>query len=118
MNVEINERLDLSEYDDFLKNAQNRTFYHSRNYIHFLKDMLELNPNFITARINGKIVGTLPFFSKKSQSGIVVNSLPFFGSYGGIVSNNQCEKEILSCIISRFYLISYHNGHCNMYVVS
>lgn len=98
MNVDITENLDMEEYQDFLKNIKSGTFYHSRNYINFLQDTLELNPNFITARLNGKIVGILPFFAKKSQYGLVVNSLPFFGSFGGIVSENQCEREILSCL--------------------
>ena len=91
------------------KNKNKVNFFLFLNLLYFILEFFSLtslplffsfmiNPNFITARLNGKIVGILPFFAKKSQYGLVVNSLPFFGSFGGIVSENQCEREILSCL--------------------
>jgi lipid II:glycine glycyltransferase (peptidoglycan interpeptide bridge formation enzyme) len=47
------------------------------------------------AKENENFIGFLPFFVSKSKLGTVVNSLPFFGSFGGIISNKKCNKEIL-----------------------
>ena len=50
----------------------------------------------ITARDSNEIKGILPFFAKNTIHGMVVNSLPFFGSYGGVIANSvDIHKKIL-----------------------
>lgn len=94
MNSEIIQNIDYSDYEDFMKNNFS-SFYHSKNYILFLKDLLKIDPFFIQVKEKNETISMMPFFMKKSKHGIVINSLPFFGSYGGIVSNNDCTKSIL-----------------------
>ncbi len=42
-----------------------------------------------------KIIGFLPLFSKSGPYGDVINSLPFFGSNGGIISKTKQAEDIL-----------------------
>ncbi len=94
MNVEILQNIDYTEYENFIKNNPS-SFYHSKNHILFLKDLLKIDPYFIQVKEKNEIIGVMPFFQKKSEYGMVINSLPFFGSYGGIVTKNDCSKLIL-----------------------
>jgi len=110
---EITSSIDFTKYDNLINKIESSTFYHSKNHLKFLESMLKLKINFITVKEKNELVGVMPFFEKKEKYGIVINSLPFFGSYGGIISNtsdievqiikelNQInkEKDILSSVI-------------------
>ena len=95
MKSEIIQNIDYLEYENFIKNNFS-SFYHSKNHILFLKDLLKIEPYFIQVKEKNEMIGIMPFFMKKSKHGSVLNSLPFFGSYGGSVSRNDCTKLILS----------------------
>lgn len=83
-------------YDEFLKNNF-CTFYQSKNYLNFLEKLLKIKTEFIIAIENKKTIGVMPFFRKKTKFGVVLNSLPFFGSYGGVISKNiQAKKNIIN----------------------
>ena len=87
--------LDFSEYEDLVQNTNESTFYCSKNHLNFL-EITGAKSQFITIHENKKLVGVLPFFSKKEKYGTVINSLPFFGSYGGtITKNKEYDKKIL-----------------------
>jgi len=93
MYAEIIDNLDYDEYDYFIRNNDEGTFYHSFKHLEFLKEVLDSRPFFITVRENNNLIGVLPFFEKKSSYGKVINSLPFFGSYGGFVSNELSVQK-------------------------
>lgn len=93
MIVEIEQKVDSEEYQSFLKEKRDSTFYHSIKHLTFLSDLLNSKPNFVTARQGTKLLGIMPFFVKDSIYGKVVNSLPFFGSYGGCVCDTP-ESQI------------------------
>jgi len=95
MATQVEQQIDFEEYENILKNSKQSTFYHSRNHLSFLADLLKLTPNFLTIRENNNLKGVLPFFVKKSIHGSVVNSLPFFGSYGGCVSDNIKHQKLI-----------------------
>lgn len=94
MNAEIIQNIDYIEYENFIKNNPS-SFYHSKNHILFLKDLLKIDPYFIQIKEKNEMMGIMPFFLKKSKHGLVINSLPFFGSYGGIVNKIDCAKLVL-----------------------
>ena len=89
MNSSSNSLFDLINKNNF------STFYHTKNHLLFLKDILNLEPYFFQVTEHDKILGVMPFFMKKSKFGSVVNSLPFCGSYGGVVTTKNCEEMIL-----------------------
>jgi len=95
LKVEISKNIDFNEYDNIIQKTPYSSFYQTKNHLIFLKDLLKITPHFIQVKNENKIIGVMPFFSKKSKFGMVINSLPFFGSYGGFVENVECNKLIL-----------------------
>jgi hypothetical protein len=95
LKVELLQKINLEEYENFINKNNFSTFYHTKNHLLFLKDLLNLEPYFFQVTEHDEILGVMPFFMKKSKFGSVINSLPFFGSYGGLVATKNCEKLIL-----------------------
>lgn len=96
MTIELETNINQSEYNNFVFNNINSTFYQSLHHIMFLERILQIKAKFIVKKKNSEILGILPFFEKKTEYGKVINSLPFFGSYGGIIStDNITKKEII-----------------------
>ena len=80
-----------TEYDEFVKKNPS-TFYQSSKHLKFLENILKINAKFIVARDNNEMVGVMPIFCKETKFGKVINSLPFFGSYGGVIG----QKNLIS----------------------
>ena len=96
MEIEVKKTVENEEYEQFLKKNTNVTFFHSKKHLNFLSNILELEPKFIVARKQKEITGIIPFFIKRSVYGNVINSLPFFGSHGGIISeDHEIMKPLL-----------------------
>jgi hypothetical protein len=84
----LNERLN-KKYCDFLNSCEDAFFYHTLEYKAFLQNLLSCEEEYYVAIEGGKIIGVLPLLKKNGEYGVVYNSLPYFGSYGGIISNNK-----------------------------
>ena len=98
---------DEVEYEEFLKGVPNALIYATIKYRNFLKRTLSGSTDlYLVARDNGAIVGALPtFLSSKGPWGPLLNSLPFFGSHGGILTAGSAGNEAIE-----FALIAgYHN---------
>jgi hypothetical protein len=78
-------------YEDFLKRTEHSLFYHTIKYRNFLRKILPSSKSIYIIAINsGKIVGALPLFiSNLDNNSSVINSLPFYGSHGGILISNN-----------------------------
>jgi len=103
---EIINSIDYNEYDDLVNNTNYSTFYHSKNHIKFLESILGIKPNFITVKEDNELVGVMPYFEKKEEYGIIINSLPFFGSYGGAISNNS---NVVEKLVEELNLVNKEN---------
>jgi len=94
MKIEL--ETNLQQYEEFVKD-NSCTFYQSIKHLKFLESLLKINTEYFIAKENENIIGVLPFFRKKTKFGVVINSLPFFGSYGGIISERiDAKKNILN----------------------
>jgi len=112
LKVEIIEKIDWLEYDSFLDSV-NSTFFHSSKFLKLLNNLLEAKNLFIKVKDGNEISGIIPMFVKDTKYGKVQNSLPYFGSYGGVLSkkieisklilnelnNFNQENEVLSSVI-------------------
>jgi len=58
----------------------------------------------LAARDCGRLVGVLPFFrSQETEHGVVINSLPWFGSHGGCLVHRQApQKDVRRSLLSAF----------------
>ena len=96
MILKIVDNIDTSQYEKFLNCNTHSTFYHSKKHLVFLEKILACKSKFIIMKDKNEIKGVLPFFLKKTKYGNVVNSLPFFGSYGGLIAkDDKIIKQLL-----------------------
>lgn len=74
--------------------------YHSRVYVDFLCDLLGATDRSLVALTDeGEVTGVLPMLARPGPAGIVLNSLPFYGSHGGVLTE---EPEIAQSLIDAF----------------
>ena len=94
MKIEITSIPD--QYKNFVE-ENTSTFYQSIKHLKFLECILKENVQAVTVKKNNELKGIMPFISKKTKFGQVINSLPFFGSYGGIIAQDtKIKKEIIN----------------------
>jgi hypothetical protein len=97
--VVLSEQLE-EKYNEFLLKYDKSLFYHSLKYRNFLKKIINGKDNYLIALENNDIKGVLPlFFIENKEHGRIYNSLPYYGSNGGVMSNN---KEISLQLINEY----------------
>jgi hypothetical protein len=90
-------------YDAFLRSVDDSVLYSSSRYGEFLKAVLPRSESKYLCAVRGdELVGVLPaFVFRGSRFGNVLNSLPFFGSYGGVTvapearDSDQIKRELI-----------------------
>jgi hypothetical protein len=97
MKVEIKLYTDelKNSYNNFLNISKNSMFYHSLSYRKFLKETFSnCEDYYFCAFIENEIHAVLPIFVQPGKFGNVLNSLPFFGSNGGIIYRGEKLNEV------------------------
>ena len=108
MKIEVLDKSRYEEYENFLLSQEHSLFYHSAKYKEFLEDLLGCESRYLLAYDNNKIVAALPLMIKNGSLGKVVNSLPYYGSNGGIIcQSNDNQSEILAAFEKSLSLIDY-----------
>lgn len=73
-------------YERMLQEREDTLLYTSLKYRNLLRQHVEARDYYLIARRENKVVGALPLFLKKNpEYGNVLNSLPFYGSNGGVI---------------------------------
>jgi hypothetical protein len=87
VDVRLLTRADDAAYGALVASRSDSLIYLSLAYRNFLEEMLPHGRAvYLAAEEDGRIVGVLPAFVGDSVAyGKVINSLPFFGSHGGVV---------------------------------
>lgn len=82
-------------YEELLMGCSSAMLYHSLAYRQFLKDFLPSHSEdcYLLAFDSGRLVGALPTFLVDGPNGVVLNSLPFFGSHGSIILAKNSSPE-------------------------
>lgn len=83
-----------SSYNTFLE-SMSATLYYSLPFKNLLEDFLQCSSHYMVALEGDKVCGILPLMSKNGLYGEVLNSLPFYGSNGGIIANNAEASFLL-----------------------
>lgn len=77
---------DEEEYETVLKTNEHNLLYSSIKYRNLLRRIVGGEDYYLIAKQDSQIVGIFPAFLKRnSKYGNVLNSLPFYGSNGGII---------------------------------
>lgn len=101
-------------YEKFLHSVKHSLLYTSIKYRNFLKRILIDSQDFyLVAYESGELVGALPTFVKyNAHYGNVLNSLPFYGSNGGlIISPYATNIDEVRCALLKALntLVTEHN---------
>jgi hypothetical protein len=84
------------EYNRFLAKHPTALFYSSWNYKEFLKELIGCEAAYLVAAEGSAIKGVLPLMFMEANGGRVYNSLPYFGSNGGVIADGErAEKELI-----------------------
>jgi hypothetical protein len=92
--VEFNDSYS-GRYEDFLNSSNTSLLYYSLKYKMFLEELLNCKSRYLLALEKDKIIGVLPLMEKNGAFGKVINSLPFYGSNGGALSNDLSVRTAL-----------------------
>lgn len=96
-----------NEYENLICAKPSGLLYHSLQYRNFLSKILkESNPYYLVAFQDEQMIGALPTFLKRNtRLGNVLNSLPFYGSNGGIITSPSVQNhhEIRLALLQAFY---------------
>ena len=82
-------------YREYLQRAPGSLLYHSPRYGDLLKLLLGCRAEYLIAVDGDEIVGALPLMFAEGDDGCVCNSLPYYGSHGGIITENAAARELL-----------------------
>ncbi len=82
-------------YDEFLLQIDTSLLYYSRSYKILLESLLSCRSQYWLA-VNGEnIEGILPLMEMDGPYGRVINSLPYYGSNGGIIALTDAARVML-----------------------
>lgn len=95
-------------YARFVGQRSDAMLYHGIKFRDFLIDLLGVRPVYRTA-INaaGEVVGAMPVMAVEGPQGTVLNSLPFFGSNGGVLA---ATPEAANSLIGDFNAMASEPG--------
>jgi len=81
-------------YENFVSN-QETLVYSSPQYLDLITQFVKETPKLMLLTSRGQIQGAIPFLEKTGRFGTVLNSLPFYGSNGGCIAQDEIVKEQL-----------------------
>lgn len=108
-----------ADYDCFVRSIPTALFYGSLGYRNLLKNFLAAEDHYFLARDDsGRIVGALPSFIKRVPAkGCVANSLPFYGSHGGVITGNP-QGQAAQVLLTHFQEFALQQGCISSTVIS
>lgn len=96
MTIKKLERKDYLKYETFLLSFHESLLYYSTKYKDFLEELLNIESNYlIVIDKDNNIQATLPLMIKEGKFGKIINSLPYYGSNGGILSKDKEAHALL-----------------------
>jgi hypothetical protein len=84
---------DLAGYCDLISRIPLATIHGSLEWKAFTEEALgDAKPLYLVARNRDRLVGALPAYEQVGPRGIVINSLPYFGSHGDLLIDPHEER--------------------------
>lgn len=109
---------DEAAYRDMLDHCRGAMFTHSFRYLRFLERVLpKSKPRHIVYKNHGRIEGAFPAVTQERGGVLVVNSLPFFGSHGGLVLRPDSPPEVKEYLSQGFKSIVDDVDHFSSTVI-
>jgi hypothetical protein len=83
-------------YDEFVRQKPECMLYHSTKYKTFIKQLLGCEEEYLVVLENNAVRGILPLMYTEKEGIRVYNSLPYYGSHGGIIADQPDARRMLS----------------------
>jgi hypothetical protein len=102
--VEVLTSSDEPSYAALVSSVDGTHVTHTLAYRAMLRDVLNARDTYIVAKSGGEVVGALPMFTAEGPHGNMMNSLPFYGSHGGVLLSGSVQDPeavfmaLLSCM--------------------
>ena len=115
INIESNEDASLKDY---VNNSKDSLVYTSFEFINLISTHLGAESFWIVAQEDNEILGVLPFVeSKAGKFGTVYNSLPYYGSNGGVIQAKE-NVEVKKILIKEFFDFAQKKNACSATIVT
>ena len=101
LQYEIIKNKDSDILEKHLKLEKNYSIYYSKNFLNLISFKTKADPFWFITKFNNKILAAIPFIQKFVGDIGVINSLGYFGSYGGVISCDQ-NVEIMLLTLKSF----------------
>ena len=82
-------------YEQYIVSEEGALLYHSVKYRKLLKELLGCGDRYLVAAEGDRICGVLPLMYAERNGVRVYNSLPYYGSNGGILSSSAPARDAL-----------------------
>lgn len=98
------------QWESFIASVQGSQISHTIRWRDFCAELLGAQPVYLVAREEeGAVRGALPAFLQQGKYGPVLNSLPFFGTNGGIVAA-ESDSALFRALIEAWETVSREEG--------
>ena len=88
-------------YERFVATHPHALLYHSLRFRDFLVELLGCQPRYGVALAGDRVEGVLPVMAAAGPYGTVLNSLPYFGSNGGVLATTPAARAALAAWYDR-----------------
>ena len=86
----------FSKYDEYVRSHKQGLFYYSIKFKQFIEQICNVKSHYLIAiDENNDISGVMPLMIKDGVMGQIINSLPYYGSNGGVLANSKKIAESL-----------------------
>lgn len=90
-------------YEEFLFKNPYNLIYATSEFIQFLNKILVGEPYYLIAKENSHVIGSFIYFkADNSKYGVIINSLPWYGSYGGCILQDKKDNKIRKLLIKNY----------------
>lgn len=81
----------FSAYEPFWREHDGNSFFRSPAHLRMITSLTRSRISFVLARQKGDIVSVLPFASLEGAHGVVMNSLPYYGTCSAVIGRNDAS---------------------------
>lgn len=82
-------------WEDYVKNHEEGMIYYTLKFRDLIAEVTDAEPLYFMAKEDLRVVGILPLMQKLGSLGKVINTLPFYGSHGGVLADSSDVKSFL-----------------------
>jgi hypothetical protein len=110
---------DEADYSRFVLRSERTLLYHSALFRRLLREVVDAEDWYLVVRDgDGAIVGALPSFLRRHpRRGAVLNSLPYYGSNGGILEFDGA-LDVRRALLARFDALARDTGCVSSTIVT